>query len=93
MARNTRTSTPAPAPEPEAEVTLTTPKALASELGTDPKTFRRFLRSVTDDRAGKGGRWGFTADQVDELKARWAARAEKATQPTIDDADIDDLDA
>lgn len=36
-----------------------TPAELATELGTDARTARKFLRSITpkDDQPGKGSRW------------------------------------
>ena len=40
----TKNHTKAVEAEVEATEELITPKQLASELGTDPKTFRRFLR-------------------------------------------------
>lgn len=67
MAKNTK-----PAPETTDEVeaeepTTITAKELASRCGTDPKAFRRWLRRQTDNRAGKGGRWTFDADEADRL--------------------------
>ena len=64
------------------EVTMTA-KELASELNTDPKSFRRFLRSRTDDRAGKGGRWVFDAEAADAIRKAWNERSTKGTTPTI----------
>ena len=51
----------------EAEDDTFSAKALASELGLDPKAFRRWLRNYTKERANKGGRWAFTADRKSEL--------------------------
>lgn len=48
-------------------------KALATELGTDAKSFRRWLRNYTKERANKGGRWAFTADRKAELIAAYKA--------------------
>ena len=70
------------------EVTLSA-KEMATELGTDPKSFRRFLRTLTEDRAGKGGRWTFDTDTADLIRKAWANRATKGTQPTLADADAD----
>jgi len=71
-----------------AEATFTA-KDLAAECGTDPKTFRRWLRSQTTDRANKGGRWLFTAESkaqfVEAYKARGTAKAVTATLPDSDD--------
>src|SRR5580765_6130896 len=52
--------------EGDDEVTFSA-KEIASELGLTAKDFRRWLRSKTDRRANKGGRWVFTADE----KADW----------------------
>lgn len=62
-----------------------TAKELAAELGTDPKSFRRFLRGLTEDRAGKGGRWTFDTPTADAIRAAWATRATKGTTPTLAD--------
>lgn len=79
--------------ETEVQGTIT-PKDFAEMVGSDPKTVRRFLRSVTDQRANKGGRWEIPTEAVEELKARWANRA-KGTQLTIKatDGTVDELDA
>lgn len=47
-------------------------KVLADELGIEAKAFRRWLRRHTENRAGKGGRWVFSADEVTTLKAAYA---------------------
>lgn len=71
-----------------------TPKALATELGTDPKTVRKFLRSITEDRAGKGGRWVIEADKVEGLKRRFATwKSAKVTTLSVDfDDEVTDED-
>jgi hypothetical protein len=51
-----------------------TPKDLAERCNTDPKTMRRFMRSLTDQRANKGGRWVLTSDVADEIVRRFAER-------------------
>lgn len=56
-----------------------TPKELAAILDTDAKTCRKFLRSLTDDRAGKGGRWAIDADDIDALTERFAAFTARRT--------------
>lgn len=48
-----------------------TPAELADALGTDPKTCRKFLRSITPDRAGKGGRWVLDSDQTEMFARRF----------------------
>ena len=72
---------------------LITPAELATELGTDARTTRKFLRSITprDEQPGKGSRWGIkgTKSNIAALRKQYAkfdeaqqaaraARAEKA---------------
>lgn len=62
---------------------ILTPAELATELGTDAKTTRKFLRSVTprDEQPGKGSRWAIEGKRVRSLKTqftRWNAEQEKA---------------
>ncbi len=49
-----------------------TPAALATELGTDPKTCRAFLRAITprDAQPGKGGRWALPGTKTAITKFR-----------------------
>jgi hypothetical protein len=54
--------------ETEMTESTVTPKDLAEILGTDPKTVRKFLRSLTPERAGKGGRWAIPASVIPELE-------------------------
>lgn len=77
-------STPIAEIEIEAPTTETTfsAKELATEAGTDPKSFRRWLRTYTNDRANKGGRWVFTPEVKGEVLAAYAARGAKGTTPT-----------
>lgn len=81
----------------------------ASELSTDAKTLRKFLRSVTprDEQPGKGGRWVLKGDKRTIAKDRkrflaWqkeqadaaAERAAKAAKDAKDAIDADEeLDA
>lgn len=65
------------------EVTFSA-KELATELGLDPKTFRRWLRAHTADRANKGGRWIFTAETKDAILAAYASKA-AGTEPTLNE--------
>lgn len=68
-----------------------TPAELALAFGTDPKTMRRFLRNVTQAKAGKGGRWAIDAALIPELKARWDSRnAASNTVTELPEADADD---
>lgn len=76
------------ADETEAEVTFT-PKDLAAELGIDAKSFRRWLRNYTPERAADyDGRWAFTADRKAELIA--AYNAPKETPEADEEADASD---
>lgn len=71
--------------ETTTEETTISAKAIANELGIDPKSFRRWLRRHTEDRAGKGGRWNFSADQAEELKAAYLKPAPEAEVADSDD--------
>lgn len=84
-----------------------TPAELATELGTDARTTRKFLRSITpkDAQPGKGSRWSIEKAQVRTMKKQFIefaaaqekarlARAEKASNdeaPT--DAELEEIDA
>ena len=43
---------------------------IARVLNMNPKSVRRRIRNMTDDRAGKGNEWRFTADQAAEIANR-----------------------
>jgi len=46
---------------------------LATELGTDARTARKFLRTVKGDTApGKGHRWAIEKREVRSLKSKFA---------------------
>jgi len=47
---------------------------LAIELDTDPRTARKFMRSITpaEGQPGKGGRWGIEKREVRSLKSKFA---------------------
>ena len=64
---------------------IMTPKALANELGISPKALRRVLRSMTDDRAGKGGIWKLDAATADAIRDRIADGIRRSTTPTLKD--------
>lgn len=74
----------------EAKPSTVTPAELALAFGTDPKTMRRFLRNVTQAKAGKGGRWAISTDLVPELKTRWENRSASATVTELPVADDDE---
>lgn len=89
MARRTATTK---ATEEVTEDVTTEPETmtvaqLAAELGTDPKSFRRWLRTQTDDRAGKGGRWKFDNSAAEKVRLAWADKGNGGTTPTLPDAD------
>lgn len=80
----------------------------AQALETDPRTVRKFLRSITpkDEQPGKGSRWSLPANKqsVNKLSKQFrdwsakqaeekAARAEKAAQDAAAETEIDDEDA
>lgn len=48
---------------------------LATDLGTDPRTARKFLRSITpkEGQPGKGARWSIEKAQVKGMKSKFAA--------------------
>lgn len=52
---------------------------LATELNTDSRTARKFLRSITekDAQPGKGSRWAIEKREVRSMKAKFA-KFEKA---------------
>ncbi len=52
-----------------------TPTELAKLCDTDPKTMRRFMRSHTDVRVGRGGRWEISADDAARLVASFKSRS------------------
>lgn len=49
-----------------------TPNELAAEMNINPKSLRRFMRSLTDERAGRGNRWELTPEICEEIKTRYA---------------------
>ena len=60
-----------------------TPADLATELGSDARTVRKFLRSITprDEQPGKGSRWSIEKKQLRSLRskfAKWEADAAAA---------------
>lgn len=76
--------TPDEATETEAPKTSYTVKDLCAAVKAEPKAFRRWLRTQTDDRAGRGGRWSFDQERYDALIERYNNRAaSKATEPTL----------
>jgi hypothetical protein len=76
-----------------------TVKDVAGELDTEPKTLRKFLRSevvenggtVGVDTPGKGRRYSFEAEEVEDLRARFEAWLE-AKAPAESEADENEED-
>lgn len=71
---------------------------LATTLDTDPRTARKFMRSITpaDEQPGKGSRWAIEARQVRSLKskfAKFAADLEAKRASRDDAADAPEVDA
>lgn len=73
-----------------------TPKELAVELNSDPRTVRKFLRAEAKENGtetpGKGSRWSIEARQVRSLRKRFdawvAAKApaeDETEEPTTED--------
>ena len=85
-----------------------TPAEFATEVGTDGRTVRKFLRATTpkENHPGKGARWSLpgTAREVTKLKkqfaewsnsqdeARAAREAKKAEEATAEVEEIEDED-
>ena len=62
-----------------------TPAEFAAEIGTDARTARKFLRSITpkDEQPGKGSRWAIEKRSVRSLRKRfteWSEAQEAARQ-------------
>ena len=53
---------------------------LATELGTDPRTARKFMRSITprEGQPGKGSRWSIEKREVRALRSKFAKFAAEA---------------
>lgn len=67
MSKNTETEIVAEIAPAAASVT---PKELAAELGIDPKSLRRIMRSMAAETPGAGARWEIGADFADALRQR-----------------------
>lgn len=68
-----------------------TPKEIAVELGTDPKTCRRFLRKIANETPGKGGKWSIDAAMLPDLIARFETYRNRTTT-TLNASNITDDD-
>lgn len=70
-----------------------TVKDLATELDTDGRTARKFLRKVTpaENHPGKGGRWSIERKSLASLRKQFKQfTAEKESTPEVDDASTED---
>ena len=85
--------------------TTITPAELASEVGSDSKTVRKFLRSITprEEQPGKGSRWAIDGSKRSVSKLRkqfneWnaaqaeekAARAKAAAEKAAAAVEVDE---
>jgi DNA-binding IclR family transcriptional regulator len=60
------------------------PNELAAEMGINPKSLRRFMRSLTDERAGRGNRWELTPETCEAIKTRYAEQNRQRVTFRID---------
>jgi hypothetical protein len=69
--------------------TLMTPADLATELESDARTIRKFLRSVTakEDQPGKGSRWMIEKKQLRSLRSQYAKWVAAQAKPVEDETD------
>ena len=67
MSKNTETEIVS---EIAPEAAALTPKELAAELGIDPKSLRRIMRSIAAETPGAGARWEIGTDFADTLRQR-----------------------
>lgn len=70
-----------------------TAKDVATQLNTDPKTLRRFLRQDVEYRnPGSGGRWMFTEADVEKITPRFEAWQGRPRTTSAGKTMIDDLE-
>ena len=69
---------------------------LSTALEANPRTVRKFLRSVTpvEDQPGKGGRWQIEKKDLRSLKKKFETYIEEHTRPVeaVSDEVIEDND-
>lgn len=79
-----------------------TVKEVAEQLGTDPRTLRKFLRSevkeaggqIGEDTPGKGGRYSIESRSVKGLAKRFGAWTEAHTRTTDEEpAEVEQTEA
>lgn len=68
-----------------------TVQELATDLGTDARTARKFLRSVTpaDAQPGKGSRWAIEKRDVRSLKSKFSKFEAAAAQAKLEKSIIE----
>ena len=64
-----------------------TPKELAEACNTSPKNIRKYLRSLSDERAGRGGAWAIECDIDEFVEAYENARGRSVTRLTFNTPD------
>ena len=64
---------------------------LSTALEANPRTVRKFLRSVTpvENQPGKGGRWQIEKKDLRSLKKQFATFIEEHTRPQAEVAEAD----
>ena len=74
--------------------TVLSPAALAVELGSDARTVRKFLRSITpkEDQPGKGSRWGIEKKHLRSLRTQFA-KWDAARTPAVETEPVEDITA
>ena len=69
---------------------------LSTALEANPRTVRKFLRSVTpvEDQPGKGGRWQIEKKDLRSLKKKFETYIEEHTRPQaeVSEADVPETD-
>ena len=53
------------------EVYTLTANELADEMNVNPKSLRRFMRSLSDDRAGRGGKYLIPRSVANQIIAKY----------------------
>lgn len=71
-----------------------TVQEFATELGTDPRTARKFLRKVTpiESQPGKGSRWSIEKRDMRSLRSKFAKFEAEAAAPEVPNDDEVDTD-
>lgn len=74
-----------------------TAKELATELNTDPRTVRKFLRSLSKENEtatpGKGSRWAIEKKEVRSLRTKFNKwDADRTPAPEVEEIDDEVID-